>query len=86
MVILNEKFGHKKTAILREIAAKYRGPSSLVNYSFVTSFVRNRNFFTAFLSSRVQHPSTCRRFHTLAETVFVSALSIRWLKCSFTHH
>ena len=53
--------------------------------SFVHWGIRNSNSFSSFCSSCVNYFSTIFGSHSWSETMFVSSLSIRWLKCSFAH-
>jgi hypothetical protein len=50
---------------------------------FLAIFVRNGQFLTTMCAARSQHATTIGRGHSFAETMFVFAFSVRWLKRSF---
>jgi hypothetical protein len=50
---------------------------------FMCFFVRNGKFVSAFSSSAGKYPSSIGSFHSAFETVLISSLSLRRLKCPF---
>jgi len=55
----------------------------LVEYLFQLSFVRNREFVTAFRPAARQYFAAISCLHTLAKTMYRFATAIMRLKCTF---
>ena len=57
--------------------------SSFFILMLVSALVRNSQFFSSFSSSSSYNCSTVSGRHSFSETMFVSSLSVGWLKCTF---
>ena len=54
-----------------------------LEWIFVTTFVRYRQFLAAFSAASSQYAATVSGHHSFTETVLVTSFTLRWLKCSF---
>jgi len=54
-----------------------------IELKFVTSFVSHSQFLTTFSTAGSQYAATVSGGHSLQEAVFVTALALRGLKCTF---
>ena len=50
---------------------------------FKSSFVRNSQLLTAFLTAACQNGASVSGFHTFAKTMYGFTTTLMWLKCTF---